>query len=79
MKTLLLIIVPTLAYWFWESRAEGNIRIDLLLIYPALFGLYAALLWQRLKFKALVVALLIMAGNVAWFMLSRDLFDKYPG
>lgn len=31
------ILLPTIIYWWWESQAEGNIRVDLLIIYPVLF------------------------------------------
>ena len=36
-RYLILPVIVTLLYWFWESQAEGNIRVDLLLIYPLLF------------------------------------------
>jgi len=36
-RPALLVGGATLAYWVWESRAAGNIRVDLLLIYPLLF------------------------------------------
>jgi hypothetical protein len=72
-------LVLTLGYWAWESRAAGNIRIDLLALYPILFFAYISLLWPRLKWLALVPALLLMAVNVGFFVMSYSWFHKNPG
>lgn len=59
--------------------AAGNIRIDLLLIYPALFTIYLVGLWPRRRWRAVPVAIGIMAINVLNAIASYPLFDKYPG
>lgn len=76
---VLIPVVVTLLYWFWESRAAGNIRVDLLFIYPALFAIYIAALWRRFRFYSVIIAAVIMGINYAFALLSYDLFDKYPG
>ncbi len=73
------IAILTLGYWIWESRAAGNIRIDLLVLYPILFFAYIRLLWPRLRWLALVPALLLMAVNAAFFVMSYSWFHKNPG
>ena len=73
------VVVFTLGYWAWESRAAGNIRVDLLLPYPILFFAYISLLWTRLRWLALVPALLLMAANVGFLMMSYSWFHKNPG
>jgi len=69
----------TLAYWLYESQAGGNIRIDLLLFYPALFASYTVLFWWRLKWLAFIPALVLMTLNFGFFVNSYGWFDKYPG
>lgn len=75
----LVVLLPTLLYWFWESRAEGNLRVDLLVIYPTLFAVYTRALWSAYRFWAFFMALFIMLVNVLFFVFSYDLFGKYPG
>jgi hypothetical protein len=74
-----VIVLSTLLYWFWESRAEGNLRIDLFLIYPVLLAIYIRALWKGFRYLAVPLALLIMLANAFFFVLSYDLFGKYPG
>lgn len=69
----------TLVYWLYESQAGGNIRIDLLLFHPALFACYTVLFWWRLKWLAVIPALVLMALNFGFFIKSYSWFDKYPG
>jgi hypothetical protein len=69
----------TLAYWTWEAQAAGNIRADLILLYPFLFGSYLMFFWRMLKWKALIPALALMAANVGFFIMSYSWFGKYPG
>ncbi|WP_417536441.1 hypothetical protein [Methylophaga sp.] len=76
---LLILVLVTLIYWFWEIRAEGNIRVDLVLIYPLLFVFYIKALWKRFKWYSLLFSSLIMLLNFGFLILSYDLFDKYPG
>jgi hypothetical protein len=73
------VLVLTLGYWAWESQAAGNIRVDLLALYPILFFAYISLLWPRLRWLALVPALLLMAVNIGFFMMSYSWFHKNPG
>jgi len=77
--SIVFIIIPTLLYWYWESIASGNIRIDLLLIYPALFTVYVASLWKRYRYYSVLISTLIMVVNIVFFIFSYDLFGKYPG
>jgi hypothetical protein len=82
MKVRSYILIPltvTLLYWYWESVAWGNIRVDLLVIYPTLFLIYIASLWRRYKFYALLISMILMAMNICFLLISYDLFDKYPG
>jgi len=69
----------TLGYWAWESYASGNIRVDLLLIYPLLFGGYVYLLWRRLRWWSFAISLALMALNFGFFIKSYSWFQKYPG
>lgn len=69
----------TLLYWYWETKASGNIRIDLVLIYPLLFATYTAALWTRFRFISLPIAGLLLLINVLVFVLSYPVADKYPG
>jgi hypothetical protein len=88
----MLITFPTLLYWYWESSAEGNIRVDLLVIYPTLFLIYLSVLFvllARKKFgfisslSAILFSILgaaaLMGINYLFLMISYDLFDKNPG
>jgi len=68
----------TLLYWAWESQAGGNIRVDLVLGYPLLFGLYLYFL-QRIGWASLPAALALMLLNYCFFMASYSLFDKPLG
>ena len=80
IKSYILIpVVITLLYWYWESIASGNIRADLLVIYPALFFIYIVALWRKYKFYSVMISILLMAVNYAFSLISYDLFDKYPG
>ena len=74
-----IVAIVTLLYWIWESQAEGNIRVDLLVIYPALLCVYLAVLWRSLKWRSLLVSFGLMFLNVLFFLVSYDLFDKHPG
>lgn len=77
---LVIILLPTLIYWGWETQARGDIRVDLILIYPLLFLIYnltlLSSLWPRHRwfsiFYALVFSSLIMAANVLVFVLSCE-------
>ena len=76
------ILVPaivTFLYWYWESIASGNIRVDLLVIYPSLFIIYIASLWRRYKFYSLLISVILMVVNIGFLLISYDLFDKHPG
>ena len=73
------ILLLTLGYWAWETQAAGNIRVDLLLIYPVLFLTYVLLFWRRLKGLSVIPSLLLMAINYGFFMKSYSWFHKYPG
>lgn len=72
-------VLMTAFYWFWESRAEGNIRIDLLIIYPFLFGLYTFCFWKKFRWWSPLASLFLMGLNIGFLMISYDLFDKHPG
>ena len=78
-KALFFVLVSTLLYWGWESQAEGNIRIDLLVLYPALFFVYLRAFWVRFKFLSILLSTGLMMLNIVFFMLSYDLFGKNPG
>lgn len=75
----LLIIIVTGLYWFWESQAEGNIRIDILILYPFMGLIYLWAFWQWLKWKAIFACLTLIAINYGFMMISYDLFNKFPG
>ncbi|NKC00727.1 MAG: hypothetical protein GKR90_19840 [Pseudomonadales bacterium] len=79
MTQFLTTLVVTVLYWIWESQAEGNIRIDLLLLYPILIVLYTSIWWSKLKWKALIITAGAMLLNVGFFLVSYDLFGKHPG
>ena len=78
-KYYFIPVVVTLVYWLWESRAEGNIRVDLVFIYPILLVTYIVSLWRVHKFMSVIISVLIMLLNIGFFMVSYDLFDKYAG
>ena len=69
----------TALYGVWESRTGGNIRVDLLLIFPALFSSYLVALWPRFRYWSIPIAATLMAINFGYFVISYRLFDKYPG
>lgn len=73
------ILLLTLAYWIWESRASGNIRVDLILIYPLLFLGYTYFLWRRFRWFSIALSLLLMGINFGYFVMSYSWFHKYPG
>ncbi|HEX9657045.1 MAG TPA: hypothetical protein VGB89_09075 [Bacteroidota bacterium] len=73
------IILTTLAYWAWETQASGNIRVDLLLIYPLLFLVYILFLWRRFRWRSVLLSLLLMGVNFVFFVLSYSWFHKNPG
>jgi len=73
------IIVSTLVYWLWESRTAGNIRLDLLLIYPILFLGYTYWLWARFRWWSVIISFLFMGLNFGFFVVSYSWFDKNPG
>lgn len=72
-------LVLTLVYWLWESQAGGNIRVDLLLFYPAMFLGYILFFWDRLRWFSPLASLLLMAVNVGFFRMSYHWFDKSYG
>jgi len=76
---ILVPVIVTILYWYWESIASGNIRVDLLLIYPSLFIIYIASLWRRYKFYSLLISTILMVVNIGFLLISYDMFDKYPG
>lgn len=78
-SSYLWAILATLAYWGWESRASGNIRVDLLVLYPLLIGIYTSAFWSRLRWWSLLASFLLMAVNVAFFVMSYQVFHKHPG
>jgi len=71
--------IVTLLYWYWESKASGNLRVDLLLLYPLLAVFYTIVFWPKFRFYAVGIALLMMIVNVLFFIISYDLFNKNPG
>ena len=75
----LVPVAVTLLYWYWESIASGNIRVDLLIIYPALLIIYIVSLWRRFKFYAVLISIALMLINFGFLLISYDLFDKHPG
>jgi len=77
--SIIYTIVATLVYWLWESQAEGNIRIDLLLIYPVLFVIYITSFWRTFRYYSILISTLLMIMNFLFFIFSYDIFSKYPG
>jgi len=75
----LIPIIVTILYWVWESQASGNIRIDLLIIYPFIFIIYIVSLWKKFRFYSVLIATLIMLVNYGFLFISYDLFNKYTG
>ena len=78
-RGLLVAAVLTGLYWVWESQAAGNIRVDLLVIYPALLACYLYFLWPRFRFWSLLIAAILMIANFAFFVSSYRIFGKNPG
>ena len=78
-KRFLIVIIITFIYWLWESKAEGNIRIDLIICYPVLLLIYFVSLMSMGKFKALVLTIILMIINFGFMMISYELFNKNPG
>lgn len=74
-----IVLFSTLLYWVWESQAEGNIRIDLLLLYPILFAIYIWAFWKRYKLYSIVFSVGLMTLNIIFFMSSYELFGKNLG
>jgi hypothetical protein len=69
----------TAIYLLWESLASGNIRVDLLIIYPCLFAAYNLLLWPQFRWKSLIFSSALMGLNF-WFMTqSYSWFHKHLG
>ncbi|GMR18873.1 MAG: hypothetical protein BMS9Abin33_1321 [Gammaproteobacteria bacterium] len=77
--SLMIVIISTLLYWFWESQAEGNIRIDLLVIYPVLFLIYIVSFWSKFRYLSIPIGFLIMLVNIGFFIISYPLFNKNLG
>jgi hypothetical protein len=75
----LVAVTMTALYWIWESRASGNIRVDLGLIYPILFCSYMVTLWSRFGFWSVPIAFSLMVINFVYFVISYSFFDKNPG
>ncbi len=73
------VAVVTLLYWYWESRAEGNIRADLLFIFPALLLLYLKAFMIKFGKKGIIFALLLATLNCAFAYYSYQLFGKNIG
>jgi hypothetical protein len=73
------LVLSTLAYWAWESRAAGNIRVDLLIIYQFLFFGYIYFLWRRFRWLSIVLSFLFMGVNFGYFVMSYSWFHKNPG
>jgi|GEM_PF-3968174 len=62
----------TLAYWAWEMYIKSSgydIRIDLIIIYPFLFCIYAITFWPSFKWKSLGMATLGIVINILFFIL----------
>ncbi len=78
-QSTLGVVVFTLAYWAWESQASGNIRVDLLLIYPLLFFGYILLLWRRFRWWSIALSMALMALNFGFMLGSYSWFGKHPG
>ena len=76
---VLVPVVVTLLYWYWESKAAGNIRVDLLVIYPVLFVTYIAAFWSKFRYYSVLISTILMGLNYSFALVSYDLFDKYPG
>jgi hypothetical protein len=77
--SLAAVVTTTLVYWAWETQASGNIRVDLLLIYPILFFSYILFLWHRFRWLSIVYSLLLMGLNFGFSMMSYSWFHKNPG
>jgi hypothetical protein len=79
MRRAYSALVITLVYWLWESQIGGNIRLDLLVIYPLLIVLYPILLWRKFKWLSIVIALMLMVLNILFMQYSYVWFGKSPG
>lgn len=77
--SIFYILVSTLLYWWWESYAEGSIRIDLLLIYPVLSVIYLTQLWREFRYYSILISIILMLINLLFFVFSYDIFGKSPG
>lgn len=71
-----MVAMNTLAYWVWEFFSKGGVRLDILVIFPYLALVYVMFLWPRWKWWSLLWAILLMAGNIAYFGLSLALSGK---
>ncbi len=71
--SVIFIISITLLYWYWEAIAEGDIRIDLLVIYPAIFVSYLVSLWKKYGYYSILISTNMMLINIVYFILSYDL------
>lgn len=78
-KRIIFITIITALYWLWETKAEGNIRVDLLLLYPFLFISYIIALWPKFRALSIVIAAILMVINIYFSIISYDLFDKLRG
>jgi len=73
------VFANTMLYWLWESKVGGNIRVDLVIIYPLLFLSYVVNFWFRHQSLSLVYGVLLMLMNLLFFSISYDLFQKSIG
>lgn len=78
-KYLFLSAAATLLYWYWESIASGNIRVDLLIIYPVLYTMYTVTLWNKFRWYSLFISAILMGINIVVMIISYSLFGKNPG
>lgn len=78
-KNIAVAFTSTILYWLWETQAQGNIRVDLLLIYPVLFFTYLKCFWNHWRFYSIPISIIIMMINFGFFGFSYQLFDKHPG
>ncbi|MCP4913601.1 MAG: hypothetical protein GY909_10820 [Oligoflexia bacterium] len=78
-QRIIVTLVLFSLYAIWEANAEGNIRIDIIIIYPILFILYAATWWKEYKWKALFISFILSAFQYGFMILSYPLFNKYYG
>jgi hypothetical protein len=69
----------SLLYWIWECQVSGNIRVDLLFIYPSLLIIYLGCLWPNFKFKSILMAIFLMLINIAVMILTYKFLNKRLG